>query len=209
MKKKSIILPAIAGLVVLTSAGAITFASNYQSYQGTRQGNMGIRDGGAKGGMQGNLSETDRETLKNLSETDRKAMMEAIQKTIDTKDYEAFKNTHTKYGITVNITEDQFNDMITKRADMETRRAEKEAEKAKIQEAIKNGDFETRKELSADKPISKYIDTQEKFNKLQEMESYREKAQSIAESLGLPQGEGRGMGMKMGGKKGIGMGFNK
>jgi hypothetical protein len=32
-------------------------------------------------------------------------------------------------------------------------------------------------------PILKYIDTQEKFTKLQEMESYREKIQTIAKEL--------------------------
>jgi len=35
--------------------------------------------------------------MKNLSETDRQAMMDAVQKAIDAKNYSAFKAAHTKY----------------------------------------------------------------------------------------------------------------
>ncbi|MFZ2150654.1 MAG: hypothetical protein WAZ12_04815 [Candidatus Absconditicoccaceae bacterium] len=198
MKTKSIILPAIMGLVVLTSAGALTFASNSQSYSGAKQGNMGMKDGGMRGGLQG---------MQNLSETDRQAMMDAVQKAIDAKDYNAFKAAHTKYGIILNTTETQFKDMFTKRLEMDTKRAEKNALKTKSQEAIKNGDFTTRKSLNKDMPILKYIDTQEKFTKLQEMGTYREKIQTIAKELGLPQGKGIGEGMGMGMGKGMGKGM--
>lgn len=178
MKTKSMILPAIMWLVVLTSAGALTFASNNQSYSSARQWNMWMRNGWMKWWLQG---------MKNLSETDRQAMMDALQKAIDAKDYNAFKAVHTKYWVTINMTETQFKDMLTKKIEMDSKRAEKDALKTKIQQAIKNWDFTTRKSLNKDMPILKYIDTQEKFTKLQEMETYREKIQNIATQLWLPQ----------------------
>ena len=178
MKTKSIILPAIAWLVILTSAGALTFASNSQSYSWAKQWNMGMRDWWMKWWLQ---------WMKNLSETDRQAMMEAVQKAIDAKDYEAFKAAHTKYWITLNMTETQFKEMLTKKTEMDQKRAEKDALRTKIQEAIKGWDFETRKTLNKDMPMLKYIDTEAKFTKLQEMESYREKIETIAKDLWLPQ----------------------
>ncbi len=178
MKRKSIILPAIMWLVVLTSAGALTFASSSQSYSSARQWNMWMRNWWTRWWLQG---------VKNLNETDRQAMMDAVQKAIDAKDYNAFKTAHTKYWVTLNMTETQFKDMLTKKIEMDTKRAEKDALKSKIQETIKNWDFTTRKSLNKDMPILKYIDTQEKFTKLQEMETYREKIQTIATQLWLPQ----------------------
>lgn len=190
MKTKSIILPAIMWLVVLTSAGALTFASNSQSYSWAKQWNMGMKDWWMRWWLQ---------WMQNLSETDRQAMMDAVQKAIDAKDYNAFKAAHTKYWIILNTTETQFKDMFTKRLEMDTKRAEKNALKTKSQEAIKNWDFTTRKSLNKDMPILKYIDTQEKFTKLQEMGTYREKIQTIAKELWLPQWkwiwEWMGMGM--------------
>ena len=180
MKTKSIILPAIAWLVILTSAGALTFASSGQSYSWARQWNMGMRYWWMMWWAQ---------WMKNLSETDRQALMDLTQKAIDSKDFTAFKAAHTKYWITVQMTQDQFNTMLTKKAEMDQKRAEKDAIRTKVQEAIKNWDFATRKTLNADKPILKYIDTEAKFTKLQEMETYREKIQTIAKELWLPQGK--------------------
>jgi len=194
MKKRSIILPAIAWLVILTSAGALTFASTEQSDPQSKQWNMRMRDWWMKWWMMWWL-----QWMKNLSETDRQALMDLTQKAIDSKDFTAFKAAHTKYWITVNMTQDQFNTMLTKKAEMDTKRAEKEALKIEVQESIKNWDFATRKTLNADKPILKYIDTEAKFTKLQEMESYREKIQTIVKDLWLPQWkwmwEGEWMGM--------------
>lgn len=178
MKTKSIILPAIIWLVVLTSAGALTFASSGQSYSWARQWNIGMRDWWMKLWL---------EWMKNLSETDRQAMMAAVQKATDAKDYNAFKAAHTKYWVTFKMTEAQFKTMLTKKAEMDQKRAEKDALKTKIQEAIKNWDFETRKFLNTDMPILKYIDTKDKFVKLQEMETYRLKIETIAKELWLPQ----------------------
>ena len=180
MKTKSIILPAIAWLVILTSAGALTFASSGQSYSWARQWNMGMRYWWMMWWAQ---------WMKNLSETDRQSMMDAVQKAIDAKDYNAFKAAHTKYWVTLNMTEAQFNTMLTNKVTMDTKRAEKDALKTKIQESLKNWDFATRQSLNKDMPILKYIDTQEKFTKLQEMETYREKIQTIAKELWLPQGK--------------------
>lgn len=178
MKTKSIILPAIAWLVVLTSAWALTFASNSPAYSSARQWNMWMRNGWMRWWLQG---------IKNLDETDRLAMMDLVQKAIDAKDYNAFQTAHSKYWVTLSITQEQFNEMITKRAEIDAKRAQKDTLKSKIQEAIKNWDFETWKTLNKDMPILKYIDTQAKFNKLQEIESYREKIQNIAQELWLPQ----------------------
>jgi hypothetical protein len=77
--------------------------------------------------------------------------------------------------------------MLTKKTEMDQKRAEKDALRTKIQEAIKGWDFETRKTLNKDMPMLKYIDTEAKFTKLQEMESYREKIETIAKDLWLPQ----------------------
>lgn len=180
MKTKSIILPAIMWLVVLTSAGALTFASTSQSYSSARQWNVGMRNWWMIWWAQ---------WMKDLSETDRQAMKDAVQKAIDAKDYNAFKAAHTKYWVTLNMTETQFKDMLTKKIEMDAKRDEKDALKTKIQEAIKNWDFTTRQSLNKDMPILKYIDTKEKFIKLQEMETYREKIQTIATQLWLPQGK--------------------
>ncbi len=125
--------------------------------------------------------------MKNLTGTDRQAMMDAVQKAITAKDYNAFKEAYTKYGITLNMTEAQFTTMLTKKAEMDQKRAEKDALKTKIQEAVKNWDFATRTSLNKDMPILKYVDTQEKFAKLQEMETYRTKIESISQELWLPQ----------------------
>ena len=199
MKKKSIILPAMAWLVVLTSAWALTFASTSQTYQWARQWNMRMRQVWFEW-MQ---------WIKDLSETDRQAMMEASKEAMEKKDYKSFKAAHEKYWITLNMTEDQFNEIIEKRNAMESQRAEKQAEREKIQEAIKNWDFETRKELNTDKRILNYIDTEEKFKKLQEIEAYKEKARTIAEELWLPQWEWRWMWMKTWWWKGMWMWYNK
>lgn len=199
MKKKSIILPAMAWLVALTSAGALTFASTSQTYQWARQWNMRMRQVWFEW----------IQWIKDLGETDRQAMMEASKEAMEKKDYQSFKAAHEKYWITLNMTEDQFNEIIEKRNAMESQRAEKQAERGKIQEAIKNWDFETRKELNTDKRILNYIDTEEKFKKLQEIEDYKEKARTIAEELWLPQWEWRWMWMKMWWWKGMWMWYNK
>lgn len=184
MNRKSIILPAIAWLVILTSAGALTFASSGQSLSWTNQWHMRMWWWIKWMWLWLNWW---MEWMKNLSETDRQAMMDAVQKAIDAKDYNAFKEAHTKYWITLNMTETQFTTMLTNRAEMDQKRAEKDALKTKIQEAVKNWDFTTRKSLNKDMPILNYINTQEKFTKLQEMETYRTKIESISKELWLPQ----------------------
>jgi len=184
MKRKSIILPAIAGLVILTSAGALTFAATDQSdsWSWERQWHIGMRDWWMRWWMM-----WWQQWMKNLNEVDRQAMMSETQKAIDAKDYTAFKAAHTKYWVNLNLTETQFNTMLTKKVEMNKKRAEKDSIRLKIQEAIKNWDFTTRKTLNTDMPILKYIDTEAKFAKLQEMETYRNKIETIAKELWLPQ----------------------
>jgi len=123
--------------------------------------------------------------MQNLSETDRQAMMDAITKAMESKNYSAFKLAHEKYGITLNMTEDQFNTMLAKKAEMDQQRTKMEALRTKSDTAIKNGDYETRGTLNKDNPILKIITTKEKFLKLQEMQTYREKMEAVAKGLGM------------------------
>jgi hypothetical protein len=90
------------------------------------------------------------------------------------KDFAAFKAVHVKYGITTNITQDQFNAIIAERANQK-----------KSLVALKSGDYATWKTLNVNNPILTKIDTQAKFKKLIELESYREKMDTIRTELGL------------------------
>ena len=88
------------------------------------------------------------------------------------KDFAAFKAVHEKYGITMNITQDQFTEMITIKVTQE-----------KIKTALENGDYTTWKTLNKDNPIVTMIDTEAKFKQLQEMHTYQEKVRAIGETL--------------------------
>ncbi|MEI6672191.1 MAG: hypothetical protein WCL02_02260 [bacterium] len=109
---------------------------------------------------------------------DAQAFKTAMENAIANKDFAAFQAVHTKYGITMNITQDQFNEMIAAKTEMDTLHKN-------INEAIKNGDYATWKKLNADKPIVSKIDTEAKFKKLQEMETYKEKMETLRTELGL------------------------
>lgn len=99
------ILPSIAWLLILTSAWALTFASNTQSDSWSNQWHMRMW-WGAK--WMWFWMKWWTEWMQNLSDTNREALMDATEIAIKAKDYEAFKEAHTKYGITLNMTEDQF-----------------------------------------------------------------------------------------------------
>jgi hypothetical protein len=103
---------------------------------------------------------------------DAQAFRTAVENAMTNKDFAAFKAVHEKYGITMNITQDQFTEMITRKATQE-----------KIQTALENGDYATWKTLSKDHPMLKTIDTEAKFKQLQEMHIYQEKAKTIGETL--------------------------
>ena len=128
------------------------------------------------------------------------AFRTAIQNAMTNKDFAAFTAVHTKYGIPMNITQDQFNEMIAAKAEIDTLHK-------KITEALKSGDYASWKALNKDTPLLSKIDTEAKFKKLQEMESYREKMDTLRTELGLewPQ-DGMWMGM---GKWGREMGQGK
>lgn len=174
------ILPSIAGLLILTSAWALTFAANTQSDSWSNQGHMRIW-WWVK--WMWFWMRWWAEWMQNLSETDRQALLTATEKAISNKDYDAFKETHTKYGITLNMTEEQFNTMLTKKTEMDSERTERDALRTKIEEAIKNWNFSTRKTLNKNNPILDKIDTQEKFEKLQEIESYKSKIDTLSTEL--------------------------
>ena len=109
---------------------------------------------------------------------DAQAFKTAVENAITNKDFAAFQAVHTKYGITMNITQDQFNEMIAVKAQMD-------ALHSKITAALKSGDYATWKTLNKDTPILTKIDTEAKFLKLAEMEGYREKMDAIRTELGL------------------------
>jgi ribosomal protein S20 len=94
------------------------------------------------------------------------------------KDFAAFKAIHVKYGITMNITQDQFTEMIAVKSEMDTLHK-------KITAALKAGDYTAWKALNKDTPLLSKIDTEAKFKKLIELESYREKMDTIRTELGL------------------------
>jgi len=119
------------------------------------------------------------EMMKQFSNTgDAQAFTTAIELAISNKDFAAFTAAHTKYGITMNITQDQFNEMIAVKSEMD-------AFHQKVTEALKNGDYAAWKTLNKDTPLASKIDTEAKFAKLQEMETYREKMDTIRTELGL------------------------
>jgi len=60
-----------------------------------------------------------------------------------------------------------------------------------IQRAIENNDYQTWSELTADSPISQYIN-ENNFAQFVEMHNLQEQARVIAEELGLPGGHGMG-----------------
>lgn len=99
----------------------------------------------------------------------------AVESAIEKKDYTAFKDAHTKYGISNIPTQDDFTAIIERRTNQE-----------KIKTALENGDYTTRKSLNTGNPILETITTEAKFKRLQEMHAYQEKARTIAEELGLP-----------------------
>ncbi len=113
------------------------------------------------------------------------AFKTAIEQSITNNDYTAYIAVNTNYNITKYLTKDQFTAMATEKAHQQ-----------KILDALKNGDYATWKTLNTDNPILKKIDTEAKFKKLQEMESYKEKMDTLSKELGL-QGQMKG-GMRWG-----------
>lgn len=137
------------------------------------------------------------------------AFRTAVEAAIEKKDYSAFKAAHTKYGVENIATEDEFNEMITRRSEAETRRAEMEKIREQANEALKKGNYDAWIALHKDSPMGEIINTEAKFKQLQEMHTYQEKARTIGEELGLPwpKGEGMGQRMKDGMRQGRGMGM--
>jgi len=194
MKTKFIVASSL-GLLGITSmiVWATTFAANTGTdkigvWHGSWAKMMGNRDG----------------MMKLFANTgDAQAFKTAVENAMANKDFAAFQAVHTKYGITMNITQDQFNEMIAVKAKMD-------ALHSKITAALKAGDYTAWKALNKDTPILSKIDTEAKFKKLAEMETYREKMDTIRTELGLqwsgmgqgPRNEGQGEGMGMWMKEG-------
>ena len=117
---------------------------------------------------------------------DAQAFKTAIDTAMKNNDYTAFVAAHTKYSITKYMTKDQFTTMVVEMA-----------KQAKIKTALLSWDYATWKTLNEGNPILTKIDTEVKFQKLQEIETYREKIDALNTDLGLGElkGEGNGMGM--------------
>jgi hypothetical protein len=131
----------------------------------------------------------DRDDMMNKFATtgDAEAFRVAVDQAIVTSNYEAFVSAHTKYSITKYMTQEQFTKIATERANQEKSLA-----------ALKSGDYATWKTLNKDNPLLSKIDTEAKFQKLQEIETYREKINALNKDLGLGElkGEGDGLGMR-------------
>lgn len=122
------------------------------------------------------------------------ATMTAIEKAMDANDYATWKSL-LPTQMQSKVTEAKFQEMIAKHKEMETKRAEMETHRAAVEAAITAGNYETWKaEVTKYNPNSPMLEkiTAANFPKLQEMHTYREKAQAIAKELGI---EGKGMGM--------------
>lgn len=93
-----------------------------------------------------------------------------------------------------------------KMAEREEKKAEREANREAVEQALENGDYDTWKSLSPEH-MTEVIDTEAKFERLQELHDLKQQAKAIAEELGLDQMKGERKGMKghrMGGE-GFGM----
>ena len=83
-------------------------------------------------------------------------------------------------------------------------------QREEVRTAMENGDFAKWQELVADRPVASDIDTEEKFQKLQQVHQYRmdgneEAADAIRDELGFPEHGPRGGGPR----DGSGMGRNR
>lgn len=178
MKTKIIVA---SGIGLLWIAGMILWATTFASTTGANRAEgfwSWTRMMGNRGGMMQQFANTG----------DAAAFRTTVEQAISDKDFAAFKAVHTKYNITMNITQDQFTTMIAQRATQEKSLA-----------ALKSGDYATWKTINKDMPLLSKIDTEAKFKKLQELETYREKMDTIRTELGLewPQWEGMWMGGNM------------
>lgn len=124
---------------------------------------------------------------------DAQAFRTAVDAAIEAKDYTAFKAAHTTYDVDFELSEEDFTAMLTRKSEAETRRADHEALREQSQTAIENGDYTTWAELNKDTPMGEIITSEAQFKQLQEMHTYREKARTIADELGLPWQKGEGM----------------
>jgi len=85
------------------------------------------------------------------------------------------------------MTQTEFTTMVAQRAKHEKSLA-----------ALKSGDYATWKTLNTDNQLLTTIDTETKFKKFQEIESYREKINELGTELGIESGRGEGIDMGMG-----------
>lgn len=114
---------------------------------------------------------------------DAQAFKAAVEAAVTSNDYIEYVAANTKYWITKYMTNAQF-----------TKRATAQAHKKQSDDALRNGDYASWKSLNANTPLLKKIDTEAKFKKLQEMQSYKEKMSALRTEMGI----GKWKGMKRG-----------
>ncbi|MCF7836447.1 hypothetical protein K9N08_00790 [Candidatus Gracilibacteria bacterium] len=123
---------------------------------------------------------------------------EAIETAIEAEDFSAFVEATGNS----NLTQEKFETMLERHAEMEIKRAENEAAHEAIQAAVEAGDYETWTSLIAEKnpdaPILEKI-TAENFSQLQELHELRGEMKTIQEELGL---NGKDFGHKGGTQRG-------
>ncbi len=169
MKTKFIVASSI-GLLGLTSMvlWATTFAANTGTnktgWHGTWTKLMQNR---------GNMMKTFN------SSWDAQAFRTAVNLAMTNNDYTAYVAANTKYNITSYMTQDQFTKIVSERAKQQQSLT-----------ALKNWDYASWVALNSGNSILSKIDTEAKFQKLQEIETYREKITSLNTDLGLGELKG-------------------
>ncbi len=122
---------------------------------------------------------------------DDAAFRTAVGTAIKAKDYTGFVRAHTTYGITINMTQTQFEEMAANSLELEELHTN-------INKAIAAGDYTAWQKLNANSPLVSKIDTEAKFKQYQEMYSYQEKARALGVALWIqgPQWDGMGIGQR-------------
>lgn len=168
MKTKFIVASTI-GLLGITSMviGAITLADN--EFSGQNMWRSQLWSG------QWMMRKADNIMKQFASTWEAEAFRTEIETAITNADYAAFTAIHAKYKVNTSVTQEQFTEMLARRATQE-----------KIKNALSKWDYTTWKALNKDAPLLTKIDTEAKFKQLQEMHTYQEKSRTIREGLGLP-----------------------
>ena len=153
MRTRFIVASSI-GLLGITSM--VVWATTFADTTGT------IKMGGY--GLGTKISKNNEWIIENLENTwDEAAFNATIEQALHDGNFSTFVAAHVKHGSIMNITQDQFNEMIAIKSEMD-------AFNKKVHEALKNGDYTTWKALNKDTPLLSKINTEAKFKELQSID---------------------------------------